>query len=355
MRIIFILPGRGGGGGAHSVIQESRGLQQLGVEIEIATTTDTYKAFRLNYPELEQLRIPVPLFEDAAELAAAIQGCDLAVATTAQSAHRLAAALASMGGARPQAAYYIQDYEPLFFTPGTPEWTAARSSYTVLPDVLMIAKTEWLCSIVHENHNRQVVKVSASLDHDLYHPTERAVSQQVSISAMIRPKTPRRAPRRTVRILERLVSTFGDRVQLTAFGCDQPELEQSGLKLSNQIEKAGVLSRAQVAEVLRTSDLFLDLSDFQAFGRTGLESMACGCVPVLPVFGAAGEYARHRENAYLVDPRSDEAILEIVSEHLAASAATRAAMRRRAIVTGLDYSIERAAFSEYEAFSSYLA
>jgi glycosyltransferase involved in cell wall biosynthesis len=355
MRVIFVLPGRGGGGGAHSVVQETLGLQKLGVDVAIAASQDSLSVFRTTYPELEHHHVPVPTFRDDAELRTRIEGYDLAIATTAPSANQLAAAVAGIAeGRRPRTGYYVQDYEPLFFTPGTPEWAASRTSYTALPNCLLMAKTNWLCATVHENHNRQVVKVSPSIDHSVYHPSARPEADRLTITAMIRPKTPRRAPRRTVRILERLAADYGDQVRITTFGCERADLELNGLRLSPGIEHSGVLSRRQVAATLRVSDLFLDLSDFQAFGRTGLEGMACGCIPVLPVFGGTDEYARHRQNAFLVDTRSDEAILEAVHEFVANSAAIRKQMRHAAIATALDYSIERAAFSEYEAFSAFL-
>ncbi len=354
MRVIFVLPGRGGGGGAHSVVQESQGLRRLGVDVSIATTRDTFSAFSATYPELEQLRIRTPLFRDDKELASILEGCDLAVATTAPSANQLAAVLSGMTDRKPKAAYYIQDYEPLFFTPGSPEWASSRASYTALPDALLMANTDWLCTMVAENHNRPVVKIAPSIDHATYHPQNRTASDRISIAAMVRPKTPRRAPRRTVRVLERLAAEFGEQVEVNAFGCERADLDLAGLRLSERINHSGVLSRRQVAAVLRNSDLFLDLSDFQAFGRTGLEGMACGCVPVLPLFGGAWEYALHRENAYLVDPRSDEAVVTAVREYIDSSPAARAAMRRKAIATSLNYSIERAAFSEFEVFSDYI-
>jgi len=336
-------------------VQETLGLQKLGVDVGIAASHESHSVFRNTYPELEQNRIAVPLFRDDKELMDSIEGYDLAVATTAPSANQLAVALGAVPEKRrPRAGYYIQDYEPLFFTPGTPEWAASRASYTVLTDGLLIAKTDWLCSTVHENHNRQVVKVSPSIDHSIYHPGPRPQSDKLTITAMIRPKTPRRAPRRTVRILERLAAEFGDQVRLASFGCDSADLDMNGLKLSSSIVHTGILSRRQVAATLRNTDLFLDLSDFQAFGRTGLEGMACGCVPVLPVFGGAWEYARHRENAFLVDPRSDDAILEAVHEYVSNNDLIRKQMRHAAIATALDYSIERAAFSEFEAFSAFL-
>lgn len=354
MRIIFILPGRGGGGGAHSVVQEAVGLVRMGVDVAIAASRDLATEFRMTYPELAQFRIDNPLFGDAEELATAIKGYDLAIATTAPSAILLSEILAKPWEGAPRAGYYIQDYEPLFFAPGSKEWASACASYNALPGALLFAKTDWLCSIVDSNHNVSVVRVEPSIDHSTYYPDLSIRGDKIRVAAMIRPKTPRRAPQRTVRILERLAIELEGQVTLTAFGCDAAELGLSGLRMSDRIAQRGVLTRAQVSNMLRSTDIFLDLSDFQAFGRTGLEGMACGCVPVLPVFGGATEYARHRENAFLVDTRSDDQILGAVRELAANKPAMIQSMRMEAVKTALGYSIGRAAFSEYQAFAGYL-
>src|SRR3712207_2382375 len=97
MRVTFVLPGRGGGGGAHSVVQESCGLRRLGVEVAVAASADTFGEFSTNYPELAREGVATPLVRDAADLAVALAGADLAVATMAPSAHLLAAALTTMG------------------------------------------------------------------------------------------------------------------------------------------------------------------------------------------------------------------------------------------------------------------
>lgn len=355
MRVTFILPGRGGGGGAHSVVQESCGLRRLGVEVAVAASADTFGDFSTTYPELAREGVATPLFRDSGDLATALAGSDLAVATVAPSAHLLAKTLKAMGETAPRAAYYVQDYEPLFFVPGTREWQAARESYEVLPNALLFAKTDWLCWIVGRNHDRSPLRVRASIDHATYHPGPPRKAGELSITAMIRPKTPRRAPQRTARIMARLAAELGANVKLTTFGCEMEELEGAGLMLSNGVTHLGRLSRLEVADTLRSSDLFLDLSDYQAFGRTGLEGMACGCVPVLPLFGGTREYARHRVNAFVVDTRSDEAILEAVREFAADNGAIRAQMRQEALRTALDYSIEKAAFSEYEAFQRHIS
>lgn len=353
MRVLFILPGRGGGGGAHSVIQESMGLQRLGAGVDIATTKNTLSAFAINYPELEQKRIAVHAFGEAAELNDIVSRYDIACATTWESVHLLAEALGA-GKTKVKPAYYVQDYEPLFCAPGSVEWERSRRSYTEIPSITMFAKTQFLCDIVNRNHAKPVARVKASIDHDTYFPGPARVPGKLTISAMLRPKTMRRAPRRHVRVLEMLADAYGDRIEIISFGCPREELAGSGLRLSERIEHRGSLSRKEVAGVLRSSDLFLDLSDYQAFGRTGLEGMACGCVPLLPIFGGATEYLRHWANGYLVDTRSDGEIMRAIAAYIDLPEEMRARMRMAAIETALDYTIDKAAFSELALFQEML-
>jgi glycosyltransferase involved in cell wall biosynthesis len=171
---------------------------------------------------------------------------------------------------------------------------------------------------------------------------------------MIRPKTPRRAPKRTIRILEHIAFNMGSKVEVTYFGCDDEDLKNVGLRPSPALTSLGVLDRNQVANTLRYSDMFLDLSDFQAFGRTGLEGMACGCVPVLPIFGGTGEYAQHGINSYVVDTRSDEEILSAVEQFVNGRPQRRAEMRDAGVHTSLNYSIAKAAYSEYALFREFV-
>jgi len=355
VKVTFVMPGRGGGGGAHSVVQETLGLQSLGISASIATNAETAQAFGMLYPELEAGGHKALEFEGADGLAAAISGADMAIATTAPSAHLLADSLRRLGaqGDRvPRPAYYVQDYEPLFFAPGSAAWQTAWSSYSALPGALLFAKTDWLCEMVASNHALKVNRVRASLDHELYRPDLGTVrSGPVRISAMIRTNTPRRAPNRTARILAQLAENYGERVVLTSFGSQSDDLRRRGLELSDRIDHRGVLDRGQVADVLRASDLFLDLSDYQAFGRAALEGMACGCVPVLPVFGGASEYAKDRWNGFVVDTRSDEAILAAVSDFLLCGPDARNDLRHNALSTALTYSIAQSAYSEADLFA----
>lgn len=354
---VFVLPSSGGGGGSHSVVQECRGLALFGADATVATSSAHFDRMAATYPELMAAAPPrLRAYHDAAGLAALLGQADLAVATTFASVYLLRDALDAMPGRKPRAAYYIQDYEPLFHAPGTERWQRARDSYAAIKGALLFAKTRWLQEIVERNARLAVARVAPSLDREIYYPGPlHRGGGEIVISAMLRPRTPRRAPWRTVRILERLGQHFGERVRLVTFGSSRDELEEFGIRPSRAIEVYGSLSRAEVAAILRESDLFLDLSDYQAFGRTGLEAMASACVPVLPALGGAAEFARAWSNAIVVDTTNEDAIFDEVAAYLRLDAAARTEMRVAAIRTSLNYSIEAAALSEWELFSRFLA
>jgi glycosyltransferase involved in cell wall biosynthesis len=354
MRVIFVLPSAGGGGGAHSIVQEVLGLRRIGVEAAIATPDALGPEFQARYPELQRCSVENPIYASVDELSRIIAEFHLAIATTSLSVQSVVDARDRAQNSRVKLGYYIQDYEPLFYPPGSREWEEARASFQLMRDALCFAKTDWLCSIVETNHNVSVRRVQASIDHDIYYPVDRNPEEPFRVTAMVRPKTPRRAPKRTVRMLERIAFAMGGRVEVSFFGCDADDLAKIDLRPSDTIEALGVLDRSEVAKVLRHSDLFLDLSDFQAFGRTGLEGMACGCVPVLPAFGGSGEYAEHGINCYVVDTRSDDEVMRVVEDFVSGRPQRRAEMRDAAILKAFDYSVAKAAYSEYRLFRAHL-
>ena len=354
MRIVFVLPSAGGGGGAHSIVQEAAGLARLGVDVAIASPEHLAVDFRLRYAELQGRGVANPTYASIAGLSTILSGADLVVATTALSVDVVVEASEAVEPAeRPKLVYYVQDYEPLFYSPGSDEWIKATRSFEQAGIGLIFAKTDWLRNIVEANHGVLVRRVQASIDHETYYPVHRPDEQPIRVTAMVRPQTARRAPRRTLRILERIAFAYPD-AQVSFFGCDGRDLDAFNLQPSSALGCHGVLTQAQVATLLRHSDLFLDLSDYQAFGRTGLEGMACGCVPILPIFGGAEEYAEHLVNGFLVDTRSDEEIMLAVAAFLDGGSAQRALMRTAGIETALRYSVSRAAFSEYRLFRDYL-
>jgi hypothetical protein len=60
-------------------------------------------------------------------------------------------------------AYYVQDYEPWFVREGTHTHATALATYTVVPGMVLFAKTGWLCRLVQERHGVPVHKVAPGL------------------------------------------------------------------------------------------------------------------------------------------------------------------------------------------------
>jgi glycosyltransferase involved in cell wall biosynthesis len=167
---------------------------------------------------------------------------------------------------------------------------------------------------------------------------------------MIRPKTPRRGAHRTMQILKSIKSFFGNQIEIQIFGCSDSDIELFGLERDFLYKNFGVLRRRNVADVLRSSDIFLDLSDYQAFGRTALEAMACGCVVVITHNGGIYEYATHNENSVIVDVTNIEHCIDEISK-IIKSPDLRKKLANNALLKAAEYSPIKAARSELEVIS----
>jgi glycosyltransferase involved in cell wall biosynthesis len=332
-------------------MQEADAMWRLGVPVIIASNTGNADKLRAAYRDLETIHRHVRPYSGPAELGSLIDEVapTAIVATTNQSVHTMASAFQQRKGReQPRAAYYIQDYEPLFYERDSNDWVTAYSSYGLISGMIHFAKTNWLQETVERNHPVKVHKVEPSIDHKVYYPDIPFVlreRKQVVVAAMLRPATPRRAPRRTLRILNRIAHEMQSTVTCVTFGCSTAELEEHSLRL-NGVSHLGPLKRDEVGELFRNTDLFLDLSDFQAFGRTAIEAMSCGAVSVVPAHGGAYEFAKDCKNSFIVDTRSDDDILRAVRLYLNMPDAERSVMSLAAIGAGFRYTPEQAALSE---------
>jgi glycosyltransferase involved in cell wall biosynthesis len=126
-----------------------------------------------------------------------------------------------------------------------------------------------------------------------------------------------------MRILGRLASQFGSDTDFFAFGASETELRDHQIPRYDGVEILGKLSQPEVAELLQQSDFFLDLSDYQAFGRTAAEAMACGAIVLAPSLGGTSDFIKHAVNSFLVDTTDEAAILDEVQRMLALSAPER--------------------------------
>ncbi|MBW1743030.1 MAG: glycosyltransferase [Deltaproteobacteria bacterium] len=346
-KVIFILPVKGGGGGAHSVIQEAEGMLKLGVFTKVAVPLRYKEKYRTAYPNvIESL---FKFYDSDSEIIRYARNFEIAVATIFTSVKLLKQVCEADPKVIP--AYYIQDYEPWIVKGDATLEKEAEESYTQISDILSFAKTDWLVKTVWENCGVDVQKVNPSFDSGIFYPdlSPNGDEDPVKIAAMVRPKTPRRSPEKTMQVLKAVREKYGDRVAVTIFGCESDDPQFLRLPRDFEFDHRGILVREEVADLFRHTDVFIDVSEYQAFGRAGLEAMACGCATVLP--GACGteEYATHRDNALLVNTRDKNEVISAIEE-LIESETFRKSISAKGILTALNYNVTKSVISELMLF-----
>ena len=348
-RVLFLMDFKGEGGGTHSIAQETSGLCNLGVFAQMAIRDEHADFYTEKYPGCPSTRFYA--YQTDYELAAYAGTFDVVVATLFTSV----ALLKRATDLHPTvvAGYYIQDYEALFYGEDNPLQRRAKESYQLIPDAVCFAKTQWLCDTLKREEGLAMHKITPSIDHDVYFTAEESVDGPPVVTAMIRPSTPRRSPELTIEVLRELKRDFGDAIDVIVFGCDKDDPFWNEIHDTFRFENRGVLTRQGVASVLRSASLFLDLSTYQAFGRTGLEAMACGCTPILPIEGGVSEYAVDGENAFVVDTTDREAILSSARRLLQAED-VRQSMQQAGLETAKRFTVEAAAKSEKALFEEVL-
>lgn len=341
MRVLYLLPVRGGGGGAHSVVQEVVQMRRLGMDVHVAVRSRRVASFQAQYRDVADIDAVFVGFDEANLLQLA-SGYDVVVGTIFSSMVLVSRICEAMPHIMP--AYYVQDYEPLFATDGSRKWRAARDSYALVPNAILFAKTHWIMEKVRAEHGVAVHKVEPSIDHDVYRPGARTSGGRIHVAAMIRPQTPYRGAERTMRLFSRLAKMHPERFAFHVFGSEVDDDEFLRLTRDFEFRQHGKLLRPEVAALLSKCDIFVDLSDYQAFGRTALEAMACGCAAVVPVHGGGDEYALDGVNAVVVDPFDEDECLARL-ERLCTDHAMRKRHQQAGLKTASRYSTAAAADS----------
>lgn len=350
MRVLFLLPVGSGGGGAHSVVQEAMAMRRVGVHATVAVKPGQLRRFRKLYPDIPGVEDLFTGFDDANLLALAA-GYDVVVGTIYWSMSSVERVVRAFPHILP--AYYVQDYEPLFSVKGSQDWDAARASYTQVPGAVLFAKTHWIIGKVAAEHGVAVRKVEPSIDHTVYRPVARQPDGRIHIVAMVRPHTPRRGPERTMRVLSRLAGRRPDALAFHLFGCPPGNDYFEHIETSFDFKNHGALLRPEVASLLGQCDVFVDLSDYQAFGRTAVEAMACGCVAVVPTHGGTDEYATP-DNAVVIDPFDENACVDEL-ERLVDDPARLQRLRVGGLLAAAKYTPHAAAISELAVLGEALA
>ncbi len=332
-----------------SIMHDSEAILGLGIHSEIAIHRSWRDNTLASHPFAP--REMFYCYDYESQLLAHAANFDIVVATHSKTVAVLERICKAASGVMP--AYFIQDYEPTFLPEDRPDLLhQAKTSYTAIPHMVRFAKTDWIRKIVQQHHNVTVAKVAPSLDTRLYYPWLRkrtAERHAVHIVAMVKPASPLRAPKETMLLLGTIQQRYLDNVDVTIFGNDPTSSDFLALPQDFTFENHGLLSREAVADLINTADIFVDMSKFQSFGRTGLEAMALGCATILPKEGGVHEYAVHEENALIIDTHNmDEAVAAL--DRLIRDEALRTRLANNGILTASHYAASTAALSEVLLF-----
>ena len=305
-RVLILLPIVDPAGGGHVVLQEARAMRAMGVDARVLNLEESREGFERGHPENG---VPIVYAPSRERVAQQLAGFDAVIATAHGSVEWM-----QLSAVHPPAtvrAYYVQDFEPFFYPPGSESYWSAWRSYTRFADLVLLTKTEWNRATVQAHVGADCAVVGPSVDIDLFCPRPRRDGSRperpLRVAAMIRPQTPRRQARLTMEVLGDFQRAQGNAVEIVLFGCDSDD--PAFLELPSQFawRNAGVVTRPQLASLMNEIDVFADFSSFQAMGLAALEAMATGAAVIVPKNGGATSFARHEANSLVVDTSSAEA------------------------------------------------
>ncbi len=363
-RVLIVLPLHESSGGTHVLVSEASAMRRMKVEVEFLNFHAYRAGWEASYPHLE---VPTRYVSGPEAVVAACAGFDAVIATAYFTVDWLLP-LKDMPQA-PRLGYYVQDFEPYFFIekitaklPGFwrsawirrriagwffrrhAEFRRAWLSYLPFPNMQLFTKTPWNQHEIKVQTGHDSLLIGPSYQSDLFLPrTPHTDDGRVRIVAMIRPSTLRRSPLLTMRVLRRIQHQYGGRVDISIFGALPDDPAFLALPRDFVFQRHAHLPSPHVADVLSWADIFVDFSQFQAMGLTGLEAMACGAAVILPQTGGADTFAQHGKNALVINSHSESACVAALRQ-LIEDPALRRQLATQAQQDVLQYSPEAAAF-----------
>lgn len=312
-RIALLCPVGHAGGGGNILVQEASILNKLGAQVWLINLSSNQAAFEETYHSgAESL-----FFNNIKEIRAFLRKNEMNFDAIVASAYFTAGWMPDrFDGKAPRLGYYIQDDEPAFFETSTRQHQEALSSYDLLQRGVGFTKTNWNAHAVERRGFPRPAVVGASVDLSTFRPKGRNcnATRTVRISAMLRFESgvDRRAPERTMRVINRLNDVYGKNVELIVFGSDPNHHKKS--MLAPDVTDLGSLRPNEVATLMRNVDVFLDFSIWQAMGLSAMEAMASGCAVVVPSNGGTCDYCVDQHNALIVDSADEEACFAAASQ-----------------------------------------
>lgn len=343
-KVLFLLPTSNASGGANVIISEANCMIKMGVNVTIMNLEANKEMFELSYPDLDIPVIYVKNFKTVKKYMDLFDVVCCSLFSTIKYCN------VKKENIHAKIAYYIQDYEPYFFSEKNKNWKEAVDSYTLIPDCINITKTTWNANEVYKNTGAYCHIIGSSVNVDLFKPRKMwGNKEKVVITAMLRPMTPRRGPEMTYRVLREIAHKYDEKVEINFFGCDANLEYESALFFNREpidfdFTNYGLLTTEETALLLSKTDIFIDFSTFQAMGLTAMEAMASGCATILTKFGGTSDFAKHEKNSLLIDTTDYATCLETV-DALIRNPEIRNTLSQNAYRDMCQYYPEKAAYS----------
>lgn len=318
LHLNWVIPMFGEGGGGHwnifRMIQllEKRGIQSRIYVMDADPSTPPGRLRSMVhdwYLPIEASVEPLPMNDVAA--------ADVLIATAWQTAW----AVRAMGNARVKA-YFVQDYEPLFYPTGV-ESVLAEQTYGF--GFKALTSGAWLRSLMQDKYKMDTASFPLAVDHNIYwRDVSDEESLPKSVFAYIRPHTTRRAFE-LVALALRDVKKQRPEVEIHTAGAHLPE----GLLPFESINH-GILKEPQLRKLYSRMSVGVAAS-LTNYSLLPQEMAACGC----PVIDLEGENTRraYPEGAVILAPRTVEGLTDSILKVL-----DDEAFRKRQSERGLRYA-----------------
>lgn len=186
--------------------------------------------------------------------------------------------------------YFVQDFEPFFYSLGS-EYAFAENTYRF--GMVGITAGEWLAGKLAEEYGMRTSAIGFSYDRERYRPMARRDPKLRHVFFYARPPTLRRGFEMGMLILNEVARRLPD-VQFILAGWDT-----SAYKIPFPHLNAGVVALDDLPDLYSQCDAALVLS-FTNLSLLPLELMACGC-PVVSNRGRNVEWLLDSDVAVLAD------------------------------------------------------
>lgn len=330
LEVVYVLPNLDLNGRSISAIQIVNQLNLMGCSANIAVYGEIDEDFLRKYP----LYFRPYIFDSEKDLVENFPECTVAVVTTGTIALNLLEALKKDGI---DIVYSVQDLYSDNSEESSKNYSKSFEAYNLISH--KIVKSLWLKDKLRYCEGC-IHKIPIGIDIDVFY--DRKLKRNIHVIAYLKNNPERKNLLMLKEIFRKLKEEYNS-INLAVLGNVPGDFEFS-------VNLLGILKDPkEVANVLNSSIIALDVSTSHLSGKFGLEAMACGTATVLTRNGGITEYAKHRFNTLLVNPTNIDEIVQNV-KNLLENIDLRARLIKNGYETSKKYSLRNEAKMTKEFF-----